>query len=86
MRFVKEGLRLNVAMSRCIDHFVLVYDFSALNLGDRHQLELEQLASEIDPMALAKSLAKSDINGDEDEDENRGKGKGCSGQVHPATL
>ena len=73
-------------MSRSIDHFVLVYDVSALNPSDRHQLELEQLASEIDPMVLAKSLAKSEIDGEDAEDESSGKGKGCSAKAPPETL
>ena len=35
--FVTESLRLSVALSRSIDHFVLVCDLAALKPSDRHQ-------------------------------------------------
>ena len=44
--FVTEGLRLNVAISRSCDHFVLVCDLAALNPSDRHREQLDQLDSE----------------------------------------
>ena len=44
--FVKEGLRLNVAISRSTDHFMLVCDLAALNPSERHQQELDQLDHE----------------------------------------
>ena len=44
--FVKEGLRLNVAISRSQEHFFLVCDLNALNPSDRHQQQLDQLEPE----------------------------------------
>ena len=41
--FVREGLRLNVAISRSCDQFILVCDLSALKPSDRHQQELDAL-------------------------------------------
>ena len=41
--FVREGLRLNVAISRSIDHFVLICDLAALNPSAQHLQELDQL-------------------------------------------
>ena len=44
--FVKEGLRLNVAISRSQDHFVLVCDLAALDPSERHRVQLDQLDPE----------------------------------------
>ena len=44
--FVKEGLRLNVALSRPCDRFVLVCDPSALDPSERHQQQLDELEPE----------------------------------------
>ena len=41
--FIKEGLRLNVAISRSREQFILVCDLTALNPNKRHAQQLEQL-------------------------------------------
>ena len=41
--FIREGLRLNVAISRSCDHFVLVCDLAALDPSERHLQQLEEL-------------------------------------------
>ena len=44
--FVREGLRLNVALSRSINHFVFVCDLAALNPNERHLQQLDELDEE----------------------------------------
>ena len=44
---MKEGLRLNVAISRSRDHFILVCDLSALNPSDRHQMILSAIVANL---------------------------------------
>ena len=51
--FVKEGPRLNVALSRSINHFIFVCDLAALNPNKAHLRQLEELDEE------ARELRKS---------------------------
>lgn len=44
--FVKDGLRLNVALSRSEDHFIFVCDMAALNPNEYHQQQLDDLDEE----------------------------------------
>lgn len=44
--FVKDGLRLNVAVSRSIEHFILVCDLTALNESPQHRKDLDELEFE----------------------------------------
>ena len=44
--FVRDGLRLNVALSRSSDHFIFVCDLAALNESERHKQLLEALDEE----------------------------------------
>ena len=44
--FVKDGLRLNVAVSRSIEHFIFVCDLTALNDTAQHRKDLDEMEFE----------------------------------------